>query len=227
MLQINQFFKSILKKLSKGKQQPKVIRPEIYYSLFNKTWAVENSQIIQYQPPLENHKPYGWTLEVRTFSHGKWSAWHTYWNNKIYHSFHSATGAALQCHLKSQKENYEWRIKPLYVMDDQEIRDFKIDLLLKETPPKKQFEIKAWKVIDDCEVDYKSYGKYKYKKGTLFIQLEDGNIINLKDRTSKIDRNNDYQLKTELIPRGLVKEVDIQDEKWSYPHLLKELRGKI
>jgi len=111
-------------------------------------------------------------------------------------------------------------------MDDQEIRDYKIDLLLKDNPQKKQFEIKAWKVIDDCEVEY-TYGKYKYKKGTLFIQLEDGHIINLKDRTSKIDRNNDYQLKNDLIPRGLVKEVDIQDEKWSYPHLLKELRGKI
>jgi hypothetical protein len=209
------------------KKKEEILKPEVYYSIGGKIYAVKHCEIVKYQPPSENHKVYGWTLEVRTKRHGEWGSWFTYYNNKIYNSHSSALGAALQCHLSYQREEYEWRIKPLYVMDDQEIRDYKIDLLLKETPPKKQFGIKAWKVIDDCEVDYKSYGKYKYKKGTVFIQLEDGNIINLKDRNSKTERNNHYQLKTELIPRGLVKEVDIQDEKWAYPHLLKELKKKL
>jgi hypothetical protein len=207
------------------KKKEEILKPEGYYSIGGKIYAVDHCEIVKYQPPSENHKVYGWTLEVRTKRHGVWGSWFTYYNNRIYNSHSSALGAALQCHLSYQREEYEWRIKPLYVMDDQEIRDFKINLLLKDTPQKKQFEIKAWKVIEDCEVEY--FRKYKYKKGTLFIQLEDGNIINLRDHSQGIHRRDGHQLKNDLIPNGLVKEVQLEDEKWAHPHLLKELKKKL
>lgn len=31
----------------------------------------------------------------------------------------------------------------------------------------------------------------------------------------------------ELIPKGMVQETELKDEKWLYPHLLKELKVKI
>lgn len=113
-------------------------------------------------------------------------------------------------------------------MGNDELRDYKIDLLLSEQTPKKPYQIKAWKVIEDCEVNYKnSHLTYKYKKGTLFIQLENGSIINIRDHSKGIHRQDGYQLKNDLIPNGLVKEVELTEEKWAHPHLLKELRNKI
>ena len=132
----------------------------------------------------------------------------------------------MKCYLNYKKEDFEYRVKPLYVLGNDELRDYKIDLLINEENPKKQYKIQAWKVIEDCEVNYKNLRTYKYKKGTLFIQLENGSIINIRDHSKGIHRYDGHQLKNDLIPNGLVKEVELQDEKWAHPHLIKELRGK-
>jgi hypothetical protein len=208
------------------KKKKQILKPESYYSINGKIFAVENVQIFKYQPPSENHKVYGWTLEVRIKHRDGWGQWFTY-NNKIYNSHSSAVGAVLQSHLSRLKDTYEWRIRPLYVMNDNELRDYKIDQLLNQENTKKQYQIKAWKVIEDCEVNYQNLTTYKYKKGTLFIQLENGSIINLRDHSKGIHRQDGYQLKNDLIPNGLVEEVKLEDEKWAHPHLLKELKKKL
>ena len=223
----------------KNRNQPKVvespvkstkqlIKPEHYYTLFNKNWAIEESINFQAQAVTEGMKPYGWTVEVRwKNNNGEFYPWQTYWNKKIYYSAASATEAALKFYL-STSHGYEWRVKPLYVMEQQEYREFKIDKLLGEniSQESKKFEIKGWKVKEDCEIEYKNGNKFKFIKGTLFIQIENGDIIQIKNSREN-NRIGKYQLFNDLIPGGFVEEVKIEDEKWSHPHLLKEVKNKL
>lgn len=223
----------------KNRNQPKVVespvksadelvKPYQYYTLFNRTWAIEESIRFQSQATTHDMKPYGWTVEIRwKDNNGEFYPWQTHWNRKIYYSSATATEAAMKSYLSAGK-GYEWRLKPLYVMNEQEYREFKIDKLLGESRIKdiKKFEIKGWKVKDDCEIEYKNGNKFKYKKGTLFIQLESGDIIQIKNERES-ERTGKYQLFNDLIPNGYVKEVKIEDEKWSHPHLLKEVKNKL
>ena len=210
------------------KSTKKLVTPDQYYTLFNKNWAIEESINFQTQAVAEGMKPYGWTVEVRwKNNNGEFYPWQTYWNRKIYYSAEAATNAALKFYL-STSHGYEWRIKPLYVMEQQEYREFKIDKLLGEniTQEPKKFEIKGWKVKEDCEIEYKNGNKFKFIKGTLFIQIENGDIIQIKN-SRESNRIGKYQLFNDLIPGGLVEEVKIEDEKWSHPHLLKEVKNKL
>jgi len=206
-----------------------LVKPEHYYTLFNKTWAIEESINFQTQAVVEGMKPYGWTIEVRWKDNkGEFYAWQTYWNRKIYYSALAATEAALKSYV-SKSSGYEWRVKPLYVMEQQEYRNFKLDKLLNENINKiepKVYEIKGWKVSEDCEIEYKNGNKFKYKRGTLFIQLENGDIIQIKS-SRETPKTGQYQLFNDLIPGGFVEEVKIEDEKWSHPHLLKEVKNKL
>ena len=78
-------------------------------------------------------------------------------------------------------------------MTEPEYRDYKIDLLLTPNRVNKEpkvYEIKAWKVKEDIEKEiqrnqYPQNGIaiYKYKKNTMFIQMEDGNIRIVKNST--------------------------------------------
>jgi len=229
----------ILNIFRKNRNQPKVVessvkstnqlvKPDHYYTLFNKNWAIEETIDFQTQAVAEGMKPYGWTVEVRWKNNkGEFYPWQTYWNRKIYYSASSATEAALKFYV-STSHGYEWRVKPLYVMEQQEYRNFKIDKLLgdRSTQDSKKYDIKGWKVKEDCEIEYKNGNKFKFKKGTLFIQLENGDIIQMKN-SRESPRTGQYQLFNDLIPGGFVEEVKIEDEKWSHPHLLKEVKNKL
>jgi hypothetical protein len=228
----------ILNIFRKDRNQPKVvespvkstnqlIKPEHYYTLFNKNWAIEESIDFQTQAVAEGMRPYGWAVEVRWRDNkGEFYPWQSYWNRKIYYSALAATEAALKFYV-STSHGYEWRVKPLYTMEQQEYRNFKIDKLLGgPTQEPKKYEIKGWKVKEDCEIEYKNGNKFKFKKGTLFIQLENGDIIQMKN-SRESPRTGQYQLFNDLIPGGFVEEVKIEDEKWSHPHLLKEVKNKL
>ena len=204
-------------------QQPP--KPQHHYVINGKKWVYEESIHFKCQGRSDDYLAYGWTLEVRWKDYG----WMTYWNKKIYHSEHSAIEAALKIYLVSA-EKYEWRVRPLYVMNDtQHMRDFKIDKLLSENPPtSKPKQIRAWKVLQDYEILIPGKNNpIKIRKGTLFIKLESGLIINVRDSTSKTEYSAEWKLNNHLIPNNIVEEVDIVDEKWSHPHLLKELRTKL
>ena len=206
----------------------KPVKPNQYYTLFNKNWAIEESINFQTQAIAEGMTPYGWTVEIRyKDSNGEFYKWETYWNRKIYYPASSATEAALKFFI-SKNHGYEWRIKPLYVMEQQEYRNFKLDKLLgnRSSQEPKKYEILGWKVKEDCEIEYKNGIKYEYKKGTLFIQLESGDIVQIKNSTESL-RTYRYNLFDNLIPMGFVEEVKIEDEKWSHPHLLKEVKNKL
>jgi len=228
----------ILNIFRKNRNQPKVVespvkstnqlvKPDHYYTVNGKNWAIEESINFKSQAVAEDMRPYGYTLEVRWKDNkGEWYGWTPYWNHKIYYSVAQANDAAIKCYL-SRVSICEWRIRPLYVMDQMEYRTFKLDKLLSDNKNEpKKYEIKGWKVKKDVEVEYNNGSKFKYKKGTLFIQLENGSIFKISRPSDPTSISDHYQLKNDLIPNGHVIEVEITDEKWAHPHLLKELKTK-
>ena len=203
------------------------------YTINNKEYAIADSQLIKIQAVADDVHLYGWSLEVRWKDNkGEWYSWMTYWNHRIYTSRSSALDAATKIY-PSYHNGYEWRIVPIYKMTEPEYREYKIDQLLMSNRANKEpkvYEIKAWKVKEDCEITYERNNRtYKYSKSTLFIQMEDGNIRVVKNST---DRNSIiYQharmILDDLIKNEQVEEVNIKNEKWAYPHLCKELKIKI
>jgi hypothetical protein len=201
------------------------------YTINNKEYAIADSQLIKIQAVAEDVHLYGWSLEVRWKDNkGEWYSWMTYWNHRVYTSRSSALDAATKIY-PSFHDGYEWRIVPIYKMTEPEYRDYKIDQLLMPNRANKEpkvYEIKAWKVKEDCEITYeRTRSTFKYKKGTLFIQMEDGNVRSIKDQTSGMNYHDRYQLFNNLIVENLVEEVNIKNEKWAHPHLCKELKNKI
>lgn len=196
------------------------------YNIGNKNYAIEESTTIKVQSQAEDISVYGYSLECR----GKYQDgtihphWFTYWNHRIYQTMSSAIDAGIKVASWTQ---YEYRVVPLYKMDVPQFRDYKIDKLLSDDmKPSKKYEIKAWKVKEDFEL--KSNGILnKFKKGTIYIQMESGYIMktgNFRDKTEYRDR---YQLYNILIPNNIVEEIDISNEKWIHPHLVKELKTKL
>lgn len=194
------------------------------YKINGKDWVVDESMSFKVQSSSENIRIYGYTLEFRYPYNSQgietWTQWYTYCTNKIYNSPTSASQAGIQ----SSKifKGSEWRIMPLYVMDQQQFRDFKINRLFNDGKDESKYEIKGWKVKDDID----DGEGFQYRKNTLFIQLENGTIIYLSNKTDKTKYDYRHHLK-KLIDNKEVDEVNIKDEKWAYPHLLKELKLKL
>lgn len=203
------------------------------YTINSKEYAIADSQLIKVQSVADDVHLYGWSLEVRwKNSSGEFYNWSTYWNHRIYVSRSSALDAATKV-FPHYNNGYEWRIVPIYKMTEPEFRDYKIDQLLnpnQKSKDTKVYEIKCWKVKEDCEITYeRNKSTYKYSKNTLFIQMEDGRIRVVKNST---DRNSIiYQharmILDDLIKNEQVEEVNIKNEKWAHPHLCKELKRKI
>lgn len=182
----------------------------------------------------ENKSIYGWALESRFITSNGWSIWSNY-GNKVYSSMNSALNAAMSI-TPTVKNNFELRIVALYKMSQAEFRDYKIEKILSENvKPKletpllrKIYPIIAWKIKEDCEIVYNQTNiKYKFKKNTLFIQNEDGNILTIIDQKSPVSYLHKYVLFNDLIKKDLVEQVDISSQKWAHPHLCKELKIKI
>jgi hypothetical protein len=191
----------------------------------NKEYLVEEVSHIEIQDP-EHTKIYGWTLEYNskyyTNSNEK-EFWHMSWTNRIYNSKQSALNAAIQTGMKE-----EFRISPLYKMEGGVLRDYKISQVLDDKPKKdKKFEIKAWKLkVDDFIYPYNDRNKESHKKGSIFIQLENGTIV----KSGCISKSLRYwrnDIKKQLSNKDIFEEVELKDEKWLYPHLLKELKLKL
>jgi len=203
------------------------------YTINNKEYAIADSQLIKIQAVAEDVHLYGWSLEVRyKMSDGEFCSWFTYWNHRVYTSRSSALDASTKVYTSSSP-GYEYRIVPLYKMTEPEYRDYKIDLLLTPNRVNKEpkvYDIKAWKVKEDCEITYeRNKMVYKYKKSTLFIQMEDGNIRIVKNSIEPNSIIYSYvkMILEDLIKNEQVEEVNIKNEKWAHPHLCKELKKKI
>jgi hypothetical protein len=66
--------------------------------------------------------------------------------------------------------------------------------------------------------------KKSHKKGSVFIQLENGSIIKCGYTESVRYWGSE---KRHLSNKDLFEEVELKDEKWLYPHLLKEIKNKL
>jgi hypothetical protein len=189
------------------------------YTINNREYAIADSQLIKVQAVADDVHLYGWSLEVRyRMSGGEFCSWFTYWNHRVYTSRSSALDAATKVYTSSSP-GYEYRIVPIYKMTEPEYRDYKIDLLLTPNRVNKEpkvYEIKAWKVKEDCEITYERNNRtYKYSKNTLFIQMEDGNIRvvkNSNERNITIYKHSTMILE-DLIKNEQVEEVNIKNEK--------------
>jgi len=189
----------------------------------SKEYIIDDSLDVKIQHTSADIKPYGWAIESRTNYNGNWTEWYNHWNHRIYNSKDSAMGAYLKMY-KSQ--NWEYRIIPLYRLDKEYERQCKIERIFSEKEEPKKYELKAWKLKEEYEWYNYQNNSVTFPKNTVFIQLENGNIIkksNSIDPTSQIDRG---KLK-KMIDGGLVDEVELKDEKWLYPHLLKVVKEKI
>ena len=211
-------------KKSEPATQPKddLRKPHEYYDINGKRYAIADSMNIKVQASAEDVQVYGWALEVRWKHNGDWHQWMTYWNHRIYQSRQSAMDAAIKVYPSYQKD-YEWRIAPLYKMNEPQWRDYQIDQLLYDTERRPK-EIKSWKVIEDHEEIFKNGNKQKVKKGTIFIQLENGQILKAATTSEPTVYGLEYFLRNYLIPNNKVEEIDIRNEKWIHPHLCKELK---
>lgn len=201
-------------------------KPYDYWDINGKRYAIGESMNVSCQVSDQDRRVYGWTLETRhRYSNGDIGGWQTHYNNKIYQSYKSANDAML----KVIKYGYsaDARIMPLYVMDGAEFREYKIDRVLTPDPIKKEYELKAWKVKEDCEIEVRSFSNpKKYKKGTIFIQLQNGSIQQAATR-NEITRYSYRRELEDLLKYNILEEFDIKEEKWIHPHLCKELKIKI
>ena len=202
-------------------------KPANYYDINGKRYAIAESMNIKVQASAEDVNVYGWTLEVRWKQNGDWCQWFTYWNNRIYDSRNSALDAAIKIY-PSYREDYEWRIAPIYKMNQPEWRQYQIDQLLWDSPnSQKKDEIKAWKVKEDCEIEFQNNHKVKFKKGEIFLNMGNQNIVRVATYSEPTKFGQGYILRQYLLPKGLVEEFDIREEKWIHPHLCKELKNKL
>lgn len=206
------------------KRKEKVIQPKTLSMLVNnKIYAVEDSSFIQVQSSANDIRIYGWSLEVK-YNKSQTYNWYSY-KNKIYNSKESAVDASL----KIDSSFYDYRILPLYSMNIPQYRSYKLNKLSADVVNKKEYEIKGWKLKEDYIWYTNPHNNYTiiHKKGSIYIQLENGNIIKSGTACEHTNRIGKETLFKELIPKGLVDEIDIKEQKWLYPHLLKEIKLKL
>ena len=215
--------------VDRKKEEVKEVKPSpITMVINNIKHVIEDSLFIKVQSSADDVSVYGWSLETRyQMRQGEWTSWYTYYNHRIYNTKESAIDASIKAGLTNRQDR-ECRVIPLYRMTEPQYRDYKIDKLLGNDKKREVYEIKGWKLKEDYDW-YKTpnNGTIVHKKGTIYIQLENGDVIKsgtANEYTWRIGRS---RLLTELIPKNLVEEISISDEKWLHPHLLKELKIKL
>ena len=191
----------------------------------SKEYIIDESLDLKIQHTSSDLKQYGWAIESRTNYNGSWTEWFNHWNHRIYNSKESAMGAYVKMY-KSQ--NWEYRIIPLYRLDKEYERQCKIERIFneREEAPKK-YELKAWKLKEDHEWFKTQNHTVIFPKNTVFIQLENGTIIKKSNAIDPTSHHIDRYKVLKLIENKMVDEVELKDEKWLYPHLLKVIKEKI
>lgn len=212
------------------KEESKEVKPSpITMVINNIKHVIEDSLFIKVQSSADDVSVYGWSLETRyQMRQGEWTSWYTYFNHRIYNTKESAIDASIKAGLTNRPDR-ECRVIPLYRMTEPQYRDYKIDKLLGADKKRETFEIKGWKLKEDYEWYRNPHTNNTviHKKGTVYIQLENGDVVKSGTANEYTWRLGRTKLINELIPKNLVEEISITDEKWLHPHLLKELKIKL
>ena len=184
----------------------------------SKNYLIDKSELVVQVEENQELVPYGYAIERKCKN---LDSWYNYWTNTIYSSLQSALNAIVQI----PKYGEEYRVVPLYRLQGSALREYKINEVLndKKTKERRLEEIKAWKLKKDFEYPM----GFNNKRGSVFIQLENGNII----KSGQTEKTRHFwsgsELRTHLKNPDLFEEIELKDEKWLYPHLLKELKVKI
>lgn len=189
----------------------------------NKEYLIDKSELVVQVEESDGLVPYGYAIEQKY----KNLNWHSYWTNTIYSSLQSALNAIIQIP-KYSGGGYEYRVVPLYRLQGSALREYKINEVLGDQKTKEQRlrEIKAWKLKNDFEYPIGLQKPNIIRRGSVFIQLENGTIIK-SGQTEKTRYYWNNDIKKHLENSDLFEEIELKDEKWLYPHLLKELKNKI
>lgn len=79
----------------------------------------------------DNLKIYGWSVEIKWVNNQN-SSWTNHWNHRIYNSRSVALEAIIQFKKSGIYNNIDFRILPLYVVDNSYIREISINKILKK-----------------------------------------------------------------------------------------------
>lgn len=194
-----------------------------------KNYVVQDEQYQKIQSNPIDVNISGYCIEERYLStnpfhsrkDGHMSKWYNH-SNKIYSSKLIAVKALMG--ISKSTSGDEYRIVALYKMNEMEYRNFKITEILSNYP-KKEHEIKYWKLKDDFTHTWgTNNNSRKFKKGSIFIQLTNGEVIISATPSEGVVHIGHFFKK---IPKEILEEIDILNEKKIHPHLIKSLKLKI
>jgi len=209
------------------KKEDQKVKP-IEFTINNRDYIAEYDTTFKVQSEAEDVNVYGWVLETRYKYDDKWGGWCSYYNNRIYHSRESAVDAAMKIRSMYRDDNDAWRISPIYRMNEPQYRDYKINKILGEDKKPNSFDIKGWRLKEKFKYYSTKDKDFYYEKGSVFIQLENGSVI-ISGTSMTSHKYIHYRKRffDEILPNAEIEEIEITDEKWLHPHLLRELKIKL
>lgn len=85
-------------------------------------WSLKYISSIKIEEPPPNKNPIGWILQYR------YTKWNTEWHSskKVYVNSGAALHAVMQMKRDNGAQDTEYRIKPIYMYEDHEWRDYQI-----------------------------------------------------------------------------------------------------
>lgn len=192
----------------------------------NKEYLIEKSVTLPIQHTPSDVKIYGWCIECRwRRNNGEWYNWFNYWNHKIYQSRESAIDASIKISKSFNDREFEYRVAALYKMEMMQYREYKIDQLLNNNQKTTEKVMTTYKLKEDQVITYPN-STYTYKKNTLFIKRGKYDVIMCATPTKPTRFLGNSRL-DDFLKNGLVEEVDILNEKWYHPHLIKPIKDKV
>lgn len=182
----------------------------------NKTYVFDDAKSFTSSIQLKDsdRSVYGYGLEVK-YTNTSWIPW-----NKLYSSYGTTIDAIIKL---KQVYGGEFRIIPLYRMDNSDFRDFKINQILSnddenKNRPKKEAKVEFY--VCNEEFDYNFYTNVKVLKGSIVISYI-GSYYLINSYTQKIVNLYDFKKYIHNF-----KEIDLDNIKYK-PHFPKIIKEKL
>lgn len=92
------------------------------------TWSKKYLMTVKVEEPPFNKTPFGWILQFRL------KDWEVEWSSskKVYNDYGTAIHALMQKEKDDVLNGKEFRIKPIYIYDNQEWRDYQVSQIIEK-----------------------------------------------------------------------------------------------